>query len=114
MLEPFQKTTDEFQNMGKNNYDAIVRSYGELNKGLQAIATRWTTYSKQSFEDATRAFEQLVGAKSLEQAIEIQSQYAKKAYDSWVAEASTLGQMYTDMARTAYKPVEQAVAKRAS
>ena len=110
MLEPFQKTTDEFQNMGKNDYDAIVRSYGELNKGLQAIATRWTTYSK----DATRAFEQLVGAKSLEQAIEIQSQYAKKAYDSWVAEASKLSEMYTDMARTAYKPVEQAVAKRAS
>jgi hypothetical protein len=111
MLEPFQKTSDEFQKMGKDHYDAMVRSYGELNKGLQAIATRWTTYSNQSFEDATRAFEQLIGAKSFEQAIEIQSQYAKKAYDSWVAEASKLGEMYTDMARTAYKP---AVAKRAS
>jgi hypothetical protein len=80
----------------------------------RTIATRWTTYFKQSFEDATRTFEQLVGAKSLEQLFEIQSQYAKKAYDSWVAEASKLGQMYTDMARTAYKPVEQAVAKKAS
>jgi hypothetical protein len=30
-----------------------------------------------------RAFEQLVGAKSVEQAIEIQSQYAKKTYDTW-------------------------------
>jgi hypothetical protein len=30
------------------------------------------------FEDGTRALEQLRGAKSFEQAVEIQSQYAKK------------------------------------
>lgn len=56
--------------MGKENYDAIVRSYGELSKNFQAIAARWTDYSKRAFEDATRAFEQSVGAKSLEQAFE--------------------------------------------
>jgi hypothetical protein len=72
-----------------------------------------TDYSKKAFEDATRAFEQLAGSKSIEQAIEIQSQYAKKAYDTWVAEASKLSEMYVGMARDAYKPVEQAVAKRA-
>jgi hypothetical protein len=62
-------------------------------------------------EDATRAFEQL---KSFEHAIEIQSQCAKKAYDTWVAEASKLGEMYATVARDAYKPVEKAVTKRAS
>jgi hypothetical protein len=65
----------------------VVRSYSEL-KGLQAIGARVTDYSKRAFEDASRAFEQLVGAKSLESVVEIQSQYAKKAYDTWVAEAS--------------------------
>ncbi|RPJ53363.1 MAG: phasin family protein [Acidobacteria bacterium] len=45
--------------------------------------------------------------------LEIQSQYAKKAYDTWVAEASKLSEMYAGMARNAYKPVEQAVTKRA-
>ena len=102
MLEPMQKATDDFQKMSKDNYDAVLRAYGELNKGLQA------------FEDATRAFEQMVGAKSLESVIEIQSQYAKKAYDTWVAEASKLGEMYAAVARDAYKPAEQAVTKRAS
>jgi hypothetical protein len=113
MFEPIQKATEDFQKATKDNYDAALRSYGELNKGFQAIGARVTDYSKRAFEDATRAFEQLVGAKSLEHAIEIQSQYAKKAYDSWVAEASKLGEMYAAVARDAYKPVEQAVAKRA-
>ncbi|MGB6911054.1 MAG: phasin family protein [Methyloceanibacter sp.] len=112
MLEPIQKATDDFQKMGKDNYDAVLRSYGELNKGLQAIGARMTQYSKQAFEDATRAFEQVVGAKSLESVIEIQSQHAKKAYDNWVAEASKIGEMYASVARDAYKPVEKAVAKK--
>jgi hypothetical protein len=98
--------------LGKDNYDAMFRSYGELNKGLQAIAARWTEFSKQSFEDATRTFERLVGVKSLEQALEIQSAYAKRAYDNWVAEASKLGEMYANVAREAYKPVEKAVTKK--
>jgi phasin family protein len=112
MFEPIQKATEDFQKLSKDNFDAAVRSYGELNKGFQAVAARMTDYSKRSFDDATRTFEQLAGAKSLEHAIEIQSQYAKKAYDNWVAEASKLGEMYAAVARNAYKPVEQAINKK--
>ncbi|MEZ5874652.1 MAG: phasin family protein [Hyphomicrobiales bacterium] len=78
MFEPIQKATADFQKLSKDNYDAVVRSYGELNKGFQAIGARVTDYSKQAFNDATRTFEKLVGAKSLEHAVEIQSQYAKR------------------------------------
>jgi hypothetical protein len=111
MFEPVQKASEDFQKMSKDSYDAALRSYGEVNKGLQAIGTRMTVYSKQAFEDATRTFEKLVGAKSLEHAFEIQSQYAKKAYDSWVAEATKIGEMYASVARDAYKPVEKIVTK---
>ena len=112
MLEPFHNATDDFQKMGKENYDAMLRSYGELTKGFQAIATSMTDYSKRAFEEASRTFERLIGAKSPEHAFEIQSQYAKKAYDNWMAEASKIGEMYAAAARDAYKPVEQTVAKR--
>ena len=112
MFEPFQKLTEEFQKVGKDGFDAAVRSYSELSKGSQAVAAKVADYSKKAFEDATRAWEQLIGAKSVEEAIEIQSQYAKKAYDTWVAEASKLGEIYVAAAREAYKPVEQTLARR--
>ena len=110
--EDFQKTADEFQRIGKDNYEGIVRSYGELNKGFQAIVAGWTEFSKRSVEDATRTWEQLIGVKSLDQAFEIQTNYVKRAYENWMAEASKIGEMYAAAARGAYKPVEQAVAKR--
>jgi hypothetical protein len=62
----------------------------------------------------TRTFEKLISVKSFEQAIEIQSQYAKRTYDNWVAEASKLSEIYANMARDASRPVEQAAAKRLS
>jgi phasin family protein len=106
------KGFEEFQNVGKDGFDAAVRSFGEMNKGFQAIAAEVTDYSKKAFEDSTRAFEQLMGAKSIEQAVEIQSNYAKKAYETYVAEMSKLGEMYAGLAKDAYKPVEAALGKK--
>ena len=55
-----------------------------------------TAYSKKAFDDAIRTWEQLIGVKSVEQAVQIQSDYAKKAYENHMAELSKLGE---DMCR---------------
>jgi hypothetical protein len=111
MTEQF-KIGQQFQNVGKEGFDAVVRAYGEASKGLQAIAAEVTDYSKTAFEDATRAFQQLVSAKSAEQAFEIQSQYAKRAFDAYFTQMSKLGEMWVDLARETHKPVERAIGKK--
>ena len=112
-MSDIQRYGEEFQRASKDGLGASVRSLAEMSKGFEAIRTTMMDYTKKSFEDGTRAFEQLVGAKSIEQAWEIQSQYAKKAFEAYVAQASKIGEMYVDLARSAYQPVEQAVAKTA-
>jgi hypothetical protein len=52
-----------------------------------------------------------VGVKSLDQAIEIQSQYAKRVYDKHMAELSKLSEMCVGMVRDASKPVEETASK---
>ena len=111
--QTFKGTVKSSERVSKDGFDASVRSLGEWNKGFQAIAATLADYSKKAFEDGTRAFEQLVGVKSVEQAWEIQSQYVKKAFDAYVAHASKLSEMYVDLARNAYRPVEQATARAA-
>jgi phasin family protein len=91
-----------------------MRSFGPMERRTRAfrrLPPRVTDYSKASFEDTTRAFQQLVSAKSAEQAFEIQSQYAKKAYDTYVAQVSKLGEMWVDLARGVYKPIERTISK---
>ena len=112
-MSDIQRYGEEFQRVSKDGFDASVRSLGRRSTRDSAIAATVADYSKKAFEDGTRAFEQLVGVKSVEQAWEIQSQYAKKAFDAYVAHASKLSEMYVDLARNAYRPVEQATAKAA-
>ena len=49
--------------------------------------------------------------KSFEKAIEIQTDYAKQAYEGFVAEVTKMSELYADMAKEAYKPFETIVAK---
>ena len=107
MMEKFE----EIQKVGKENMDLAMKSFGAVQKSAQAIAVEVADYSKKSFEQSTAAFEKLLGAKSLDKAIEIQSAYAKSSYETFVAEATKMGELYTDLAKETYKPFEGALAK---
>src|ERR687887_766725 len=102
---------DEVQKIGKDNVEATLRSFGAASKGFQALAAEVTNYSKKSFEDGTAAVERLMGAKTLEKAIEVQSDYVKTAYEGFVAQATKLGELYADIAKETYKPLEGFLAK---
>ena len=105
------KNFEDIQKLGKDNVDTCMKQFGTVSKGWQAIATEFADYSKKSFEDGSAALEKLFGAKTLEKAIEVQSDYVKTAYEGFVAEATKIGELYTDLAKETYKPLEGMIAK---
>jgi hypothetical protein len=105
------KNFEDLQQVGKENVDIALKSIGALSKGSQAIAVEVADYSKKAFEDSTAAVEKLFGVKSLEKAIEVQTEYAKTAYEGFVAKASKIGELYADLAKETYKPFENLMAK---
>ena len=109
--ERAQRVGHEFQKAAEGGFEAASRSISEVNKGFQALAAEMTDYSKKAFDDAIRTWEQLIGVRSLEQAIEIQTQYAKRVYENHMAELSKLGEMCVGMVRAASKPVEESSRK---
>ncbi len=102
---------EEVQKLSKENADAAVKSITALTKGYQAIAAEVVDYAKKSFEDTSAAFEKLLATKSLDKAFEVQSEFAKAAYETAVARTTKIGELYTVLAKDAYKPVEAAIAK---
>ena len=110
-----KRMADEANRMGQqaqermqSGFDAASRSFSEANKGFQALAAEMMNYSKSAFDDAIRTWEQLIGVRSLEQAIQIQSDYAKRVYENHMAELKKLGEMTVGMVRDASNPVEDA------
>jgi phasin family protein len=105
------KTVEDMQKFGKDNVDATLKSFGAVSKNFQAIAVEMADYSKKAFEEGAAAAEKLLGAKSLEKAVEVQSEYIKAAYEGFVSETTKLGELYSDLAQEVYKPFEQYVSK---
>jgi phasin family protein len=104
-------THEDMQKLGKDGMDMAMTSFGAWTKGAQAIAVEVVDYSKKSAESSAAAWEKLVAAKSLEKAMEVQTEYLKSSYEGFVTEATKLGELYVDLAKEAYRPFEGAFAK---
>ncbi|MBS9476627.1 phasin family protein [Ancylobacter radicis] len=105
------QNVDDLQKLGKDNMELAMKSFGTMSKGVQAIAVEMADYSKKSFEESTAVAEKLFGAKTLDKAVEIQSDYFKSAYESFVSQATKMGELYADLAKETYKPYEGLIAK---
>ena len=102
---------EDFQKFSKENVDVAMKSFGSTQKSVQAIATEAADYSKKAFEQTSAVAEKLAGAKTLDKAVEIQTEYLKSAYEGFVAYASKVGELYTNLAKDTVKPYETIFAK---
>jgi hypothetical protein len=111
---PIMVNIEEFHQRGKEQYEAVIASAGTVTKGVQAIATAYADYSKKSFEESKTFVEKLAGVKSIEKAVEIQTEYAKTAYELFMAEMTKISELYKELAKESYKPLASLVAKPAA
>jgi hypothetical protein len=102
---------DEFQKFGSDGMDVVLKQFGAVSKSVQAIATEVADYSKEAFETTASATEKMFGAKTLEKAIEVQSDFLKASYEGFVARSGKFSELYADLAKETYKPFEGYFAK---
>ena len=89
-----------------------IQQYGtSLQSGVQAIATAYGDYTRKSFEDTKSYVEKLSGVKSIDKVLEVQTEYAKSAYETFVAESQKIAGLYTDLAKQTFKPLESIASK---
>ena len=99
---------DSVQQLGKDQFEAVSAAAAAVTKGWQSIAAETTDYSKKSFEKSRVLAEKLIAVKKIDEAFQLQSEFAKSAYEDFVAEATKLGEIYSSLAKEVFKPVELA------
>ena len=73
---------------------------------VQAIAAEASDYSRRSLENSCSFVAKLLGAKSFDSVIQIHSEYAKRSYEGFVAQANKMGELYSDLAKEFFKPIQ--------
>jgi phasin family protein len=101
-------TFEDFQKFGKQQFDAVAAAATSLSKGLQEIAAETTEFSKKAIAANTDVVEKLLGAKTFDSAIQIQTEFAKTSYEGLVAETTKIGELYAKLAKEAFRPIETA------
>jgi hypothetical protein len=78
---------------------------------LQTIANAYRDYTRKSFEEFGSFFEQLSGVRSLDKAMEVQTEFVKRAYENSVAESQKIRELHRKLARQTLEPFENLVGK---
>ena len=102
---------EDMQTFGKEHFEQATANATALQSGFQAIAHAYGEYAKKQFEDTKSFAEKLSGVKSLDKALEAQSDYARTAYETFVTDAQKIAGLYGDLAKQTFKPLEGLVAK---
>ena len=103
-LEKSLKSYDAFVGYGKDTAEAVTKSATTAGKGIETINGEIYSYSKQSIEDAVAATKAVLGSKSVHEAFEFQTDFAKSAFESYVSELSKIGELATAATKDVYAP----------
>lgn len=78
---------------------------------LQTIANAYRDYTRKSFEDFGSFVEQLSGARSLDKAMSVHTEFVKRAYETSVAESQRICELHSKLARQTLEPLQGLVGK---
>ena len=103
-LEKTMKSYDAFLGYGKDTAEAVMKSATVAGKGVETINGEIYSYSKQSIEDTVAATKAVMGSKSVHEAFEFQTDFAKSAFEAYVAEVSKISELATATTKDIYAP----------
>lgn len=105
--EGFYKAAEEAAEFGRGNLEAMTRATQTLTTGMQDLSKQYFAMSQAMGEHAMESAKALSGVKSLKEAADIQTAFAKASMERTMAET-------TKLQEAAYRLAEQAGAPLAA
>jgi phasin family protein len=103
------KAYEEFSKFQKDNYDAYLAASTIFAKGAENVGKAWMSLTQEAMENAAQTAKALLGAKTLREAVDLQSDFAKSSFDKIVAEGTKLSELSVKVANEAFAPLNARV-----
>ena len=103
------KNYDQFLGYGKETVEAYVKSANAAGKGVETLHSEIYAFSKQSIEESLAATKAVLGSKSVHEAFELQTDFAKTAFDAYVGQMTRLGEIFTSTTKETIQPLQSRV-----
>jgi phasin family protein len=99
----------ELNTQSKQNFEAFVASMTAATKGAEALGAHAVAFSRKAVEDQVAAAKTLAGAKSVQEVIELQTGFAKNAFETYVAEMNKMAETVASSVKESASPINERV-----
>jgi len=99
------KSTEELFAFGQANVEAFVKSGQIWAAGVQELTKQMASCAKESFDESVSTFKAMTAAKSVQEALELQSTFAKTAFEKAMAESNKLTDASIKLTEEAIAPI---------
>jgi phasin family protein len=105
-FEKAVKSYDSVLGYGKDTVEAYMKSATVAGKGLESINSEIYAYSKDAIEESIAAGKAILGSKSVHEAFELQTDFAKSAFESYVSELTKFSTLFTTATKETFAPLQ--------
>ena len=109
MKEGFEKAVkgyDQIVAFGKDNAEAVLKSANAAGKGIESINTEAFAYARKSAEESVAVAKAVLSSKTIEEAFQLQSEFSKAVFESYVDQLAKFGDMALATTRHAAEPIQ--------
>src|SRR5438045_1374275 len=105
-FEKAVKGYDQFWDYGRDTVEAYAKAANVAGKGVETLHNEIYAYSKQSVEESISVAKAVFGSKSVHEAFEVQSDFVKSAFESYVSELTKLSEIMFATTKEALNPLQ--------
>lgn len=106
-IEKSLTAMNELNAFHKNSVEAVIASATTASKGFEELNALAAGYAKKSVEDSMSAAKALASAKSVQEVIEIHSDYTKASLEAYLAEVNKVSDHVSSMMKDSLKPLNE-------
>ena len=106
-VERSLSTLGQLNDVSKKNLEAMVQSVTAATKGAESIGSQAMNYGKSSMEQGAEAARALTAAKSVQEAVELQTNYARTALEGYLSELNRMSETVANSVKESLAPLNE-------
>jgi phasin family protein len=104
-MEKAMKTAEELVSFGQGNLEAVMKSSQIWTAGVQDISKQVAASAQASFDESLSTFKALTSVRSLKDALDLQTNYARSSLEKAVTETGRITDASLKLAEQAWAPI---------
>ena len=105
-FEKAVKNYDQLLGFSKDTVEAYVKAANVAGKGAETLHNEIYAFSKQSIEGSIANAKAVMASKSAHEAFELQTGFAKSAFETYVSEMTKLGELMVATSKESFEPIQ--------